>query len=477
MTQHQGALRSFAASLSARAIRALGRVGVLLVAARLFPIDHVGEFAFLLGVGVLTAGILDFGVTSFIQREVGARSFDSAALERQALSLRLVTLPLAVLLGWWIARLINPDLSVSGLGTLVFTAALALADFLAAVRRARGEFSREPFEIGPALFGGIGTGLVVGLRGGGLTEFQWALAVGAVALVLPRVFLLRTELRVRTAAHEGLGSPVDLVIRCRWFWFLAVGALLLFELPVILLRLLAEPSEVALYASAARAVGLASQPFLVLGGTFVPSLAFQARHNQSRYRDSVQRLNAIFLAIMPTGLAAAVIGGSLLLRGFGAEYLQAMSVVWLLAVGVLIYLGPPYAGPLLVEGLEQRIAQLVAIAVATAAGLCLILVPDWGAVGAGLAVLVAYAVGEIGHVVLYRNAGLPLSHQRVLLGAAGLAGWTVGAFLAPFPLDWGLLLAGGVIGGGVAVVLLRRTVLFRVDRHQGDQSGAEPRSQ
>lgn len=477
MKQHQGALRSFTASLSARAIRALGRVGVLLVAARLFPIDHVGEFAFLLGVGVLTAGILDFGVTSFIQREVGALGFDSAALERQAFNLRLATLPLAVLLGWWIARLINPDLSLSGLGTLVFAAVLALADFLAAVRRARGEFSLEWLEVGPALFGGIAAGLLFGLRGGGLPEFQWALAVGAVAFVLPRVFRLRTELRGRTAAHEALGSPLSLAIRCRWFWFLAVGALLLFELPVILLRLLAEPREVALYASAARAVGLATQPFLVLGGTFVPSLAFQARHDQARYRDSVRRLNAIYLAALPTGLAAAVVGGSLLLRGFGAEYLQAMTVVWLLAVGALVYLGPPYAGPLLVEGLENRIAKLVAIGVATSAALCLILVPDRGAVGAGWAVLVAYTVGQIGHVVLYHYARLPLFHPLVLLGAAVLAGWAVAAFVSPFPLDWGLLLVGGGVGGGLAVVLLRRTVLFHVDRHQVDQSAAEPRSQ
>ncbi len=46
MNRHQGALPSFAASFSARAVRALARVGVLLIAARLYPIEEVGEFAF-----------------------------------------------------------------------------------------------------------------------------------------------------------------------------------------------------------------------------------------------------------------------------------------------------------------------------------------------------------------------------------------------------------------------------------------------
>ncbi len=471
----RGALGSFMASLSARAIRALGRVGVLLVAARLFPIDEVGEFAFLLGVGVLTAGILDFGVTSFIQREVGALGFESAALERQAFTLRVVTLPLAVLSGWWIARLINPDLLLSGLGTLVFTAALALADFLAAVRRARGEFNLEPLEVAPAIFGGIAAGLLAGGLGGGLAEFQWALAAGAVALVMPRAFRLRSELRGRTAAQIRSGSPFSLAFRCRSFWFLTVGALFLFELPVILLRLLSDPKEVALYAISARAVGLASQPFLVLGGTFVPSLAFQARQHRLHYLKNVQRLNATYLAAVPAGLAAAVIGGSLLLRGFGDEYLQAMSVVWLLAVGTLIYLGAPYAGPLLVEGLERRIAELVAIAAGITAVLCLILVPDLGAVGAGVAALVGFAVGKAGHVLLYRSARLPLFEPLILAVAAGLGLWGAAAFGSPFPLDWGLLLLGGGVGGALAVVLLQRTALFHIDGSVEDQPASEPR--
>jgi hypothetical protein len=101
-------------------------------------------------------------------------------------------------------------------------------------------------------------------------------------------------------------------------------------------------------------------------------------------------------------------------------------------------------------------------------------VPDLGAVGAAVAALVGFAVGKAGHVLLYRHARLPLFRPLILAAAAGLGGWGAAAFGSPFPLDWGLLLLGGGVGGALVVRLLLRTTLFHIDGAVKDGSVPEP---
>jgi FkbM family methyltransferase len=445
MTVARGLLRPFFASSVAKALRALVRIGVLLIAARAFTLSEVGQFAFVMGAGTLVIGLLDLGVTSLLQREVAARGFEADALERGALLVRLVSLPIGVGLAWLLVIALTPDTHPSALGTLGFAAGLATAEFLAGVRRARGQFSLESLELAPSVIAGLGAGFAVALLDGGLPSFQWAIGVATVLGTLPRLTILSQEL---WSKHGSPGPSLRrLLWDAKWFWVITAGALILFEAPVILLQELATEEAVALYATAMRAVGLASQPFVVLAAVFLPSLSYEGSMNRAGYLQSVRAMNRLFLIAVPAAAVLAVGGGFVFLAGAGPEYTRALPILWLLVIGALVYLGAPNAGPLLVEGLERALAITVLVASSVTVGLCLVLIPGAGGRGAALAAAGGFLVGKMAHGGLYRRARLPLFGRAGWAIICTTAAWAWAAFLLPAPWNMLMLAAGGSASG------------------------------
>lgn len=470
MTVARGLLRPFFVSSVAKALRALVRIGVLLIAARAFTLAEVGQFAFVMGAGTLLIGLLDLGVTSLLQREVAARGFEAHALERGALLVRLVSLPIGVGLAWLLVIVVSPDTHPSALGTLAFTAGLATAEFLAGVRRARGQFSLESLEVAPSVIAGLGAGLSVALLDGGLPSFQWAIGIATVLCTIPRLTILSRELW----SKRGSPGPSlrQLLWDAKWFWVITAGALILFEAPVILLQELATEEAVALYATAMRAVGLASQPFVVLAAVFLPSLSYEASMNRAGYLQSVRAMNRLFLIALPAAAVLAIGGGYVLLAGAGPEYTRALPILSLLVLGALVYLGAPNTGPLLVEGLERALAITVLVASSVTVGLCLVLIPGAGARGAALAAAGGFLVGKLAHGGLYRRERLPL------LGGVGwaivciTAAWACAALLLPAPWNMLLFAAGGIAS---ALDTLRRAWQLQLFRREHTTDVSPPR--
>ncbi len=454
MTIAGGVIRPFLASSVARGLRAAVRIGLLLIAARAYSLAEVGQFAFVMGTGTLIIGLLDLGVTSLLQREVAARGFDAGVLERRAFLVRILTLPLGIALSWGMVIGITGDFSSSALGTLLFVAGLATAEFLAGLRRARGEFDLEPLEVAPATLAGIVAGLVVAVAHGSVGLFQSVVGIATALAVLPRAALVRRRLWSEPAPPGP--ALFDLLWQARWFWLITAGALVLFEAPAILLRRLASEEAVALYATAMRAVGLASQPFAVLTAVFVPSLAFESNAHRDGYLESVRGMNRLFLVGTPVAIALALGGGVLFLRGAGPEYTGALTTLWVLVVGTLVYLGAPSAGPLLVEGLERALAVAVLLASIVTIGLCTILAPTMGAAGAALAAAGGFTFGKIAHAFLYQHRRLPALGARGVVIACATVVWISVSYLLQGPWNV-MLLTVGAIGSGIMTL---RTVMY-----------------
>jgi O-antigen/teichoic acid export membrane protein len=420
----------------------------------------VGRFVFVLGLGTLVVGLLDFGVTNLIQREFGASGFRANALERSALRLRATTLPVAIAASWMIGLLIDGDIGVASIGTLMFAAALGLSDFLAGLRRAKGEFIQESLELAPVLTGGLLAAVTVGLLGGSMYSFQWALGIGAVIPALIRAAICSRALRPQSADRRGSGRLFDLIWDARWFWVIAVCTIGLFELPVVLLRALSTLEEVALLAVAMRAVGLVSQPFVVLGGVFLPSMAFQAREDRAVYLKSVRRVNRILLLAIPAGLALGILGGTVLLRFFGEAYLVSVDSLWILTIGVVIGVGPVFGGPLLVERSERGVALLSLGAIGILIAASVLLDSNQGAVGAATATALAYIGVKVGHHLMYVRTGLPLLSLADVLALSVTAVWVVAISFLDEPLRYLFLAVGGLFGLALSARLLYQTSLF-----------------
>jgi O-antigen/teichoic acid export membrane protein len=467
----QAALGSFTASMVARGLRSVGRVTVVLVVARLYPIADVGRFVFVLGLGTLFVGLLDFGVTNLIQREFGASGFRAHALERSALRLRMVTLPVAIAASWLIGLLIDGGIGFASIGTLIFAGALGLSDFLAGLWRAKGDFVYESLELAPVLAGGLLTALTVGLLGGNMNSFQWALGIGALLPALVRAAIRSRALRTQSAHSRGSGGLFDLIWDARWFWVIAVCTIGLFELPIILLRALSTLEEVALLAVAMRAVGLVSQPFVVLGGVFLPSMAFQAREDRTEYLKSVRRANRILLLAIPAGLALGILGGTVLLRLFGEAYSASIESLWILTIGVLIGVGPVFGGALLVERKESGLALLALTAVGILVAASVLLDSTRGSVGAAAAAALAFSAIKAGHHLMYGRIGLPLYSLPDVLALAVTVAWIVSIGMLSEPLRYPLLGLGGLVGLAASARLLHETSLFDIRTIGGVKSG------
>lgn len=453
----RGVLGSFGASSLAKALRALVRIGLLLIAARAFTLAEVGSFAFVMGVGTLVMGLLDLGVTSLLQREVSARKGSTAALERQALYIRLLTLPIGLAIAWGLAVTVAPGIHVSAIGTLAFTGGLATVDFTAGVQRARGAYRLESLEVGPIVLGCLAVGLGVVFLEGDFHAFQWSIGLAAGVFSAQRVGDLIRQLGI--SAADGREAVVALIWQARWFWVMTVGALVLFEAPLILLQELATEEDVALYATAMRAVGLGSQPLVVLAAVFVPSLAYEAEAREI-YRGSVQSLNELFLLALPASFGLTIAGGIVFLAAAGPEYQRAIPILLILAIGTLIYVGAPNAGPLLVEGFEKPLGATVFIAAATTIALCAVLIPGSGAIGAALSAAGGLIAGKAGHAFLYRIAGLPFVTRLGLKAAPVILIWAV--LLVILPTTWrvSLLSVGGLVSLAVTVRLMRNQRVF-----------------
>ena len=455
----QGALSAFFASFAARGFRAAGSIGVLLIAARLFSISQVGQFAYLLAVGAIVSIVFDAGVTTYVAREVAARGFRTNHLERLALKIRLVGFPFAIASAWFLARFADSSIGIGAAGTLCFAATISFTDFLSTRQRAHGRFAAEIIETVPALWGPLVIAATYGIYGASFSAFQVTLGVSAICFVAVRVCLTFRALAPQED-EERFGSARNLLWLCRWFLLSGIGGWVLFESPNVILEALASPEAVAMYAAALRPVGVVTHPFLVLGRMFIPSLSHDKLQDHQCFVESVRRMNLISITLGPAGFAIAVLGGEVLLRLFGDQYVSAMPIVWILAAGSVFYVGPAKPAALIVAGAEKALSVVsiggaVLLVLAT-----FFLVPEHGAKGAAIAVLLALLTLKLAHLALYRVHSLPGIPWPQFGIVAATAVWIVIASKLPGLWAYAVLVVGASVSVAATVLLLSRTRLF-----------------
>ncbi len=455
--RRQRAVKAFTWSLTARGLRAAGRLLAFALAARLFSLGEVGSFAFWLAAGAFAAVVSDIGLSEHLNRALPAAT-GHRDIVPSAIRARLMALVPAVALGWLVGLLFGGEGGFGSLGSFAFGVAVGFSDFLAAIRRATGRFDLEVLESGLVAGAGLGAGLLATAAGLGFVPFQLALGSGAVSAAVVRVLTLARNMS--SSGCEGTPGALRVASQARWLWAKALLGWGYLDATVLLVGLVSGPVQVALFAGAARLVGLMTQPLIAVTAVFTPVLAHEASLGRERFDAASGRVNWIGLASVPGAFAACVLLGTLGVAGFGTGFRDAEPVLVLLATGFAVHSGVLSSAPLIVLGRERSVVLATVGGQAVLWITTLVLSRSRGAEGGAVGVLVCLTVMKLAMAILYRRARLPLGGWAEGATLVAAFGWGFLVWSAGGWVRWGLLVSGALVSGLSTLALLIRTRIF-----------------
>ncbi len=232
------------------------------------------------------------------------------------------------------------------------------------------------------------------------------------------------------------------------------------KVDTVLLGVLAGPVAVGVYALARQIADVCVVPAKSLGFTISPALGEQsAAGDEERAARLYERsLENVLLLYVPAAAGLALVAEPVVRYVFTAEYMAAVPIVQLYGLFVIVRAVHKITG----SGLDYLgLARVRAVARATSAvcnvGLNLLLIPRYGALGAGIATVITYSLYTIVNVY-FLGRELPLRPTylaersvRIVVVALLVAGGTTLAL--PHVTGLPTLLATVALGGAIWATL------------------------
>jgi O-antigen/teichoic acid export membrane protein len=249
-------------------------------------------------------------------------------------------------------------------------------------------------------------------------------------------------------------NPILLLRQTLPFLGLALAEVLLQRLDILLLSVVAGPAVTGLYSAAYNVVRVAMKLIQSFWRALYPTLS-RLQHRSTEQYERLQALSLRF-GLLALLLAAAVgFGAAAELLGWmlGDEYAAAGAVLRCLVWAIPLFLFEAYALTTLMIERQLRASLWISVLhIGALLGLLPPLAVLGGAVGAGIAVSLAGAVGTTAGLLLLRRPVAGIGQPGLWL-AAGVAGTL--AALAPF--DWRLnallaVCAYGILCWGTGVL-------------------------
>jgi O-antigen/teichoic acid export membrane protein len=177
------------------------------------------------------------------------------------------------------------------------------------------------------------------------------------------------------------------------------------QLQIIMLGGLAHAKDAGLYAAAWRLASLMSFGLSALSAVSGPMIASAYHRGEIRELGRLASLSArIALAFAVPAAIVLVLAGPTLLSLFGRDFVAAYPVLLVLIVGALANAFTGVVAYLLtLTGREVVALAIFAGALALSAGLNVLLIPHWGAVGAALASAAGTTFWNIAMLILVRR--------------------------------------------------------------------------
>lgn len=246
-----------------------------------------------------------------------------------------------------------------------------------------------------------------------------ALAVAIYSVAMFAAFVTGAVLLQR-AVPRGAPEAIERSRRRQWLatalplaWILGMNVVLT-HTDIVMLGLLSDTADAGVYRVAAQLAALATLPLGAMNLVLAPriSRAFAAGRT-SALQTEVTRASRYVLVLTLPIVAVIVLGGSLLLGMFGAEFVSATLPLTILVVPQLLNAASGTAGYLLVmTHYERQAAAVFGGAAVLNFALNLLLIPRFGMTGAAVASALALLALNVGLVcaawVLVRVLPSPL---------------------------------------------------------------------
>ena len=422
----RGAISAFLVRVASAALMFISQVAF----ARWLGTHDYGVFTFVLVLVNVIGTLCPFGfATSVVRFMPEYRERDESGLARGflltgglvsfAVGLFAGIAGVALLLGY--DGLVSEDYRIPIALGLLSLPAFALTDYMDGVGRAQGWINlalTPPYIVRPCL---ILLFVGIALAAGFVNTAETAAMAATIAIwvtmlsqlaALNRRFvgeLPRTPRRYDT--RNWLAVSVPLVL-------LEGFSILLLNVDVLLLERFVSPDQVGIYFAAARTISLIAFIHFATSAAVTPRFsALYASGDMQRLKKLVRESRKwTFLPSLAMGVLLLAVGKPLLWL-FGPDFTQGYPVMFALVAGLLARAAVGPAQGLMVATGHQNITALVMIGTVFAnVVLNLLLVPEYGILGAGIATSAALALEALTFALISRRVlarvGTGLAHQR-----------------------------------------------------------------
>lgn len=398
---------------------------------RYLSVGDFGAYVTVMSLVAIVAGMTEAGIGLVAQREwIGApdaRRRDE--IVASVVGMRLAATPVGVLvaLGFGLIAGYSGELlagiAFAGAGLVIANVAASLTVPLGAQLRL-GAVTAAELARATAIMAGI---VVVVVAGGSLAALFLAHVLGGAVMLLVTVIALGTASAMRPSFDWAKWRP--LLVATAPVAAAAVVNVVYLRLLVVMMSLLAAPVATGLFATSYRILEVfAAIPALMMTAAF-PILAHAGGGDEPRLAYALQRM--VEAGLLACGLIVLVLVAAaepiVVLLG-DEEYRGAGPVLQIQALALVgVFLTQVWALALVAIHRQKALITVNAVALATALGGGLLLIPAAGAEGAAVAAVVGELVlAATCLVMLVRarpglrpSAGRPL--RIVLAGAAGYA--------------------------------------------------------
>ncbi|MBN1814163.1 MAG: flippase [Anaerolineae bacterium] len=198
------------------------------------------------------------------------------------------------------------------------------------------------------------------------------------------------------------------------------------QLNLLITGLYLDTTQVGLYAAAASIGALVPSTLAAINSIFAPIVAeLRSKGEHSQLTQLFQTLTKWLVAFTWPLAVVVVVFSSMIMRIYGAEFEKAASVLAIIAVGQTVNVATGSVGVMLVMSGYQRLELICGICTGfLSVALSIVLIPEWGIFGAGLATAVGQALVNLVRVILVRRVLYVTPYDRSaikLIPAIGLS--------------------------------------------------------
>lgn len=431
-------------------VNRLFRFGAMVVLARSLPLDEFGALNTAIAMAGVIAVVATAGLTDLGTREVAVAPALAPQLAARVMAVRLVVLAASIATALAIIAVIGGmDANLA-----LAAAAMALAMTVASDWVLRGQERMGVLGIAWALGGAAvaASAIAVAAASGSVAAAMWGYAVGEAVIVLVGWIALRSDIR------PGVRFD-DLLPLARRALPLAISGAIVYaytaNVDTILLTALRSTAEAGLYSAPYRVFWVLSAVVIFAGYSALPRLSRKSVAGQEAQVASAAALLGWALccyASVASGLAV-IVGGAGLNLVFGSEFREMKEEFTVLVAALSWYaIGFPAGQSLVASGKNLDFLKGATAAGIGNIGLCLLLIPSMGPMGAAVATTAGFALGSGVWLALRRPARRSL--QRLVLGALAITGASALAAAAPATAPAvGVLL---LFAGAAAAALTRK---------------------